>query len=47
MGRQVAHVSKDNTNQIELPRNNLETGVYVFKLLGNGQPISSGEIVAQ
>jgi hypothetical protein len=47
MGRQVAVLSEDNTNKIELPRNNLETGVYVFKLLGNGQPISAGKIVAQ
>jgi uncharacterized repeat protein (TIGR01451 family) len=47
MGREVAVLSENNTNQIELPRNNLETGVYVFKLLGNGQPISSGKIVAQ
>ncbi|MBL4649429.1 MAG: T9SS type A sorting domain-containing protein, partial [Aureispira sp.] len=47
MGRQVAVLSENNTNQIELPRNNLETGVYVFKLLGNGQAISAGKIVAQ
>lgn len=47
MGRQVALLSDNNTNQIELPRNNLETGVYVFKLLGNGKPISAGKIVAK
>jgi hypothetical protein len=47
MGRQVAHISEENTNRIELPRNNLETGIYVFKLLGNGQPISSGKIIAR
>ncbi len=47
MGRQVTTLSKDATNQIELPRNNLEKGVYVFKLLGNGEAISSGKIVAQ
>ena len=28
MGREVAVLSENNTNQIELPRNNLETGVY-------------------
>lgn len=47
MGRQVAVLSKEQTNQMELPRNNLERGVYVFKLLGNGQPISTGKIIAQ
>lgn len=47
MGRQVATLSQQHTNQIELPRKNLETGVYLFKLLGNGIPISSGKIVAQ
>jgi len=47
MGRQVATLSQQHTNQIELPRKNLETGVYLFKLLGNGTPISSGKIVAQ
>ncbi|BDS09869.1 T9SS type A sorting domain-containing protein [Aureispira anguillae] len=47
MGRQVTVLSEENTNQIELPRNNLENGVYLFKLLGNGKPISSGKIVAQ
>jgi uncharacterized repeat protein (TIGR01451 family) len=47
MGRQVAVLSEDNTSQIELSRNNLKTGVYVFKLLGNDQPISAGKIIAQ
>lgn len=47
MGRQVSLLSEENTNTIELSRNNLETGVYVFKLLGNGEPISSGKIIAQ
>lgn len=47
MGRQVAVLSEENTNEIELPRNNLGDGVYVFKLVGNGKPISSGKIIAQ
>jgi uncharacterized repeat protein (TIGR01451 family) len=32
MGRQVAILSEDNTNQIELTRSNMEKGVYVLKL---------------
>jgi len=47
MGRQVAVLSENNINQIGLPRNNLKTGVYLFKLLENGQPISAGKIIAK
>lgn len=47
MGRQVTVLSESNSNQIELLRNNLESGVYVFKLLGDGLPISSGKIIAR
>ena len=47
MGREVAILSEENNNQIELPRNNLERGVYVFKLLGNGQAIGTGKIMAK
>lgn len=47
MGRQVALVSRTNTNAIELQRNVLESGIYVFKLLGDGNTISTGKIVAQ
>lgn len=47
MGRQVDFVSEVNSNEITLQRNALEKGIYVFKLLGDGKPISSGKIIAQ
>lgn len=47
MGHEVAAVFDYNTNTIRLKRNRLNTGVYLFKLVGEGKPICSGKIVAQ
>lgn len=47
MGRQVAQVSDENTNQITLERNNLEEGIYVFSLFVNDKLIGTGKIIAK
>lgn len=46
-GQLMQHISKENTNRIQLHRNHLPTGIYFYHLEGNGQRISTGKIIAQ
>jgi hypothetical protein len=47
LGRQVHQVKDENATSLTIHRNNLEAGIYFFKLLGDRELIGSGKIVVK
>ncbi|MGH1338361.1 MAG: DUF7619 domain-containing protein [Aureispira sp.] len=47
LGQQVAYRQIANSNQIQLTRANLQQGIYVYKLIGDQEEISTGKISVQ
>ncbi len=46
-GRNVSQYASTGNNKIQIQKNNLAKGIYVYQLLGNGVLISSGKIIAK
>jgi hypothetical protein len=44
LGRQVAYKRTFSTSQIELTKGNLQTGMYVYRLIGDDKLISTGKV---
>ena len=47
VGRVVQQKAAEATDQITIERRDMNTGVYFFQLLGNGQVIGAGKIIAK
>lgn len=46
-GRSVAEQESNFTNSIQLQNNNLETGIYFYRLEGDGDLINTGKLIVQ
>lgn len=46
-GKIVKRVESDFGNQIELSRGNLQSGVYIYQLKGDGELLNTGKIIVQ
>lgn len=47
MGRQVLYKETQQNNQLVLSRAHLETGIYGFQLVGDGQVLTTGKLVVE
>jgi len=47
LGREVQQVKTEDTRSLTIHRNNLDAGIYFFKLLGDSELIGSGKIVVK